>query len=289
MAEELKEPGVTAVRTDHSPQAFMNQDFLRSSQFMFIMPNLPFDLGALTGKNPRGFSMLCESVEFPGKNVIATDYKIPGTNRIKIPYSKEYPEVTMTFIHNIEIPVYDIFSYWIDYISDDAYTSVNNKYFDEITTNFNLIQYTDFPADEYGKFKGLNNIFNSINKVNEYLFDSKKLFKVTDIGQQFINNINNVAGLNVSKQPYYTVGFKSAYPLSFAPMASNWADEGFHRLTVTFTYESYSINDASKASSPDKLSAFEQIKMTTTRPLITLNALDSIISSKSNPGGGYSA
>jgi hypothetical protein len=289
MAEELKEFGVTAVRTDHSPQAFMNQDFLRSSQFMFIMPNLPFDLGALTGKNPRGFSMLCESVEFPGKNVIATDYKIPGTNRIRVPYSKEYPEVTMTFIHNVEIPVYDIFSYWIDYISDDAFTSINNKYFDEITTNFNLIQYTDFPADEYGKFKGLNNIFNSINKVNEYLFDSKKLFKVTDIGQQFINNINNVAGLNVSKQPYYTVAFTSAYPLSFAPMASSWADEGFQRLTVTFTYESYSINDVSKSSSPEKSSAFERLKMTTAKPLNALNALDSIISSKSNPGGGYSA
>lgn len=287
MAEELQEFKVTAARAEHSPSAFMNQDFLRSSQFMFIMPNLPFDVGMLTGRNPRGFSMLCESAEFPGKNVIAADYKIPGTNRIRVPYSREYPEVTMTFLHNVEIPVYDIFSYWIDYIGQD-FTSVENRYFDEIVTDFTLIQYTDFPSDQYGKFKGLNNIFNSINKVNEYLFDSSKLFKVTDIGQQFINNINNVAGLNVSKQPYYTVSFKDAYPLSFASIPSSWADEGFQRITVTFTYSSYAINDASKASTAGKLSALEQVKLTSRKVINAVSALDSIVSSKTNPGGGFS-
>jgi len=287
MAEEPQQFKVTAAKADHAPAAFMNQDFLRSSQFMFVMPNLPFDVGLLTGRNPRGFSMLCESAEFPGKNVIATDYKIPGTNRIRVPYSREYPEVTMTFLHNVEIPVYDIFSYWIDYISQD-FTSVENRYFDEIVTDFTLIQYTDFPAEPYGKFKGLNNIFNSINKVNEYLFDSSKLFKVTDIGQQFINNINNVAGLNVSKQPYYTVSFKDAYPLSFASIPSSWADEGFQRITVTFTYSSYSINDASKSSIGGKLSALEKVKLTSRKVLNAVNALDSIVSSKTNPGGGFS-
>lgn len=287
MAEEPQQFKVTGARAEHSPAAFMNQDFLRSSQFMFVMPNLPFDVGLLTGRNPRGFSMLCESAEFPGKNVIATDYKIPGTNRIRVPYSREYPEVTMTFLHNVEIPVYDIFSYWVDYISQD-FTSVENRYFDEIVTDFTLFQYTDFPADQYGKFKGLNNIFNSINKVNEYLFDSSKLFKVTDIGQQFINNINNVAGLNVSKQPYYTVSFRDAYPLSFASIPSSWADEGFQRITVTFTYSSYSINDASKSSIGGKLSALEQVKLTSRKVINAVTALDSIVSSKTNPGGGFS-
>lgn len=250
MAEQLEEVVVTA-KADQSLQAFMRQDFLKSSQFMFMMPNLPFDVGLLTGKNPRGFSMFCESVEFPGKNVQATDYKIAGYNRIRVPYSREYPEVTLTFIHNIDVPVYDIFSYWVDFISNE-FTSVNNRYFNEIVTDFTLLQYSEFPDAPYQRFGGLSSILNSIDKINRNLLDSNRLFKVTDIAQQFINNLTNVSGLNYSKQPYYLVSFKDAYPLSFASMPSNWSDEGFHRLSVTFTYESYVVNPASKTDLPVK-------------------------------------
>jgi len=260
MADELETVTVTATNPNQSLQAFMGQDFLKSSQFMFVLPVLPFDYSLVSPRNPRGFSMFCESVEFPGKNVQAVDYKIPGRNRIKVPYGKEYPEVTMTFIHNINIPVYDIFSYWIDWAIQE-FTSVESRYFDELVTDFTLFQYSEFPTEPYGRLRGLGSIFNSIDKINRYLFDSKRLFKVTDIGQEFINNINDVSGLNVSKQAYYTVQFKNAYPLSFAPMPSNWADEGFHRLSVTFTYESYVINDAAKASSTSKLEELSNYKL----------------------------
>jgi len=284
MAEELEQVTVSTNR-DRSLQNFMSQDFLKSSQFIFTLPTLPFDVGLITGKDPRGFSMFCESVEFPGKNVQATDYKIAGFNRVRVPYSKEYPEVTMTFIHNVEIPVYDIFSYWIDFIIGEN-TSVETYYFNEIVSDFSLFQYSEFPGSSYGRFKGLNSIFNTIDKINKNFFDSKKLFKVTDIGQQFINNINDVSSLDFTKQTYYRVDFKNAYPLSFAPMASNWADEGFHRLSVTFTYESYSINEASK-SSGGRISLLEEVKIKSKKRNNALSALDSIISSKTTPGGGF--
>lgn len=274
MAEELPEIVITANRGS-SLQRFMSQDFLKSSQFMFAMPNLPFDVGLVTGKDPRGFSMFCESVEFPGKNVQATDYKIAGYNRVKIPYSKEFPEVTMTFIHNVEIPVYDIFSFWVDYISGE-YTSVDNYYFNDIVTNFSLYQYSEFPSSKYGRLGGLSSIFNSINKVNEYLFDSKKLFNFTDIGQQFINNINDASSLDFSKQTYYRVDFRNAYPLSFAAMPSNWSDEGFHRLSVTFTYESYSINEASK-SSGGRSSLLEEIKLSSTKKNEAVTSIEEVL------------
>jgi hypothetical protein len=260
MAEELETVTVTATNPDQSLQAFMNQDFLKSSQFMFVLPTLPFDYSIVSPKNPRGFSMFCESVEFPGKNTQAVDYKIPGKNRIRVPYGKEFPEVTMTFIHNINIPVYDIFSFWIDWIIQEN-NSIESRYFDESVVDFTLFQYSEFPAEPYGRFRGLNSILNDIDKINRYLFDSKRLFKATDIGQEFISNINNVSGLSVSKQTYYTVQFKNAYPLSFAPMPSNWADEGFHRLSVTFTYESYTINDSSKGSKTSQLEQLTNYKL----------------------------
>jgi len=284
MAENSTTVPLVSTNPDQSLQTFMGQDFLKSSQFMFMMPVLPFDYSLISAKSPRGFSMFCESVEFPGKNSVGVDYKIPGRNKIKVPYSREYPEVTMTFIHNVEIPVYDIFTYWIDFITQD-FNSVETRYFDEVVSDFTLFQYTEFPAAPYGKFKGLNSILNSIDKINRYFFDSSKLFKFTDIGQEFINNVNNVSNLNVSKQPYYTITFKDAYPLSIAPMTANWADDGFHRLSVTFTYESYSVNDATTKS--NKISELENVKLKSKKIANALNSLDGIISSTTNPGGGY--
>jgi hypothetical protein len=150
-----------------------------------------------------------------------------------------------------------------------------------------LTQYSEFAETPYGKFRGLSSILNGIDKINRYLFDSDKLFKVTDIGQQFVNNINNVSGLDVTKQKYYEVKFIGAYPLSFAAMPANWADEGYHRLSVTFTYESFVINEKLKKETFDnikqKLNTLEEVSVTG-RKVVT--AFDSIISSKTYPGGG---
>jgi hypothetical protein len=285
MADQQETVTVSA-NADRSLQAFSAQDFLKSSQFLFSIPELPFNVGQLTGKNPRGFSMFCESVEFPGKNVQATDYKIPGYDRVRVPYSREYPEVTMTFIHNVEIPVYDIFSYWVDWIIQD-FTSIETRYHNEITSDLTLIQYSEFAETPYGKFRGLSSILNTVDKINRYIFDSNKLFKVTDIGQQFVNNINNVSGLDVTKQKYYEVKFIGAYPLSFASMPATWADEGYHRLSVTFTYQSYVINEKAKndfyKDRAEKLDTLTQVSVTGKK---VITAFDSVVSSKTYPGGG---
>jgi hypothetical protein len=39
-----------------------------------------------------------------------------------------------------------------------------------------------------------------------------------------------------------TVKLLNAYPLNFASMPSNWADDGFQKMTVTFFYERYQLN-----------------------------------------------
>ena len=84
---------------------------------------------------------------------------------------------------------------------------------------------------------------NSIDRLNKYVFDSSKLFRLTDIGQIFINNINNAAGRSGIRSEYYDVKFYNAYPTSVASMPATWGDEGFHRLTVTWAYEYFTINE----------------------------------------------
>jgi|688.fasta_scaffold135676_4 hypothetical protein len=41
---------------------------------------------------------------------------------------------------------------------------------------------------------------------------------------------------------YMTVKLIDAYPLNFASMPSNWADDGFHKMSVTFFYEDLNID-----------------------------------------------
>lgn len=222
---------------------FKGQDFLKSSQFLFSL----FDAPVNYGMDFRQFSLFCESVEFPGKSLNAVDYKIPGTNRIRVSYSKEFPEVTMTFIHNIKTPVYSFFSDWIDFASGTR-NGTENSYYDEMTTSFTLTQYSDIYQG--GKrFNGLSNLLNSIDKLNTYLLDSSKLFQVTDIGQTFVNKVNAAQDSNTlsERTKYYTVKFYHAYPVNVASMQSSWADDGFHKLAVTWTYDYFTINEKSNA------------------------------------------
>jgi hypothetical protein len=37
------------------------------------------------------------------------------------------------------------------------------------------------------------------------------------------------------------VSLLNAYPLNFASMPSNWADDGFQKMTATFFYERYEL------------------------------------------------
>ena len=158
----------TPVETKHSLQEFMGQDFLKSSQFIFWLPLVPFSFNNIPLRN---FSLFCESVEFAGKSVgAALEFKMPGKNRIKVPTTKEYQDITCTYLCNRTIRVYDFFSTWIDYISGSN-TSVDNRYFDEVTSSFKLIQYSDM-SNRVRKLGGLSSILNTVDTLNKALLDS---------------------------------------------------------------------------------------------------------------------
>lgn len=122
------------------PLTFRQQDLIRSCRYAAMFPNLPSFLSGYDYAT-RKFSYLTESIEFPGKSVNTIDYRIAGTQKIKVPTFKDFNEVTFTMYYPSDFPMYGFFSEWIDGISP---TSTTNKYFDEIiASNITLYQYSD--------------------------------------------------------------------------------------------------------------------------------------------------
>ena len=248
----LEEVTVTAKSQVEGLQTFMRQEFLRSSQFLMRIPTIP----TATSAESKSIALLTESIEFPTQIAQTIDYKIPGTNRIRVPYSRDYQDVTFTFLHPKETPIYDIMSSWIDYCIAPFYgnsptTEVN--YFDEVVTDMTLIQFSDTPVST--QRNQITSLLNSIDKINAALFDSSKLFRITDIGQTFVNRLNNASENQygfVNREKYYFITFKNAYPISISPLSGTWADDGFHKLSVTFTYEEYIINEGYRGTDTTK-------------------------------------
>lgn len=223
---------------------FMSQEFLRSSHFMLFMPIFkPF----IDQKQSRNISLFCESVEFPGMNSVSTDYRIAGLNRQKITYGKEYPDVTFTFIHNTETPIYQMLTDWMTYIGGGvARAGTNVPYYDEYTCDMHLYQLYDVPKDQVKRFGGLSNILSAIDKFNAKFLNSDKLFNISEIGQEFVGRFTDVTVFSQPRGKYYDVRFYGGYPTAIAPMQSSWAEENFQRLSVTFSYEYFAINERTR-------------------------------------------
>ncbi|MFZ9301796.1 MAG: hypothetical protein ACO239_00410 [Sediminibacterium sp.] len=134
----------------------------------------------------RYLSMQCETAELPGKSLITADAKIYGPG-FKVPYQKQYNEITLGFLSTNDFYERKLFDRWIDAIMP---SSTNNLRFpkDDATrymTNIKILQYDDF-----------------------------------------IKQI-------------YAVELIDAFPVSVAPQPLTWSDDGFHRLSVQFSYQKY--------------------------------------------------
>lgn len=143
-------------------------NFLRSSHFLFQLmrlPNVISDIGAKYDPNPqsdittmstyqlsknfslpnidpatfsKNLSLLCDSIEFPGQTLSATEYRIPGTKQIKVPYMRDYSEITASFYYPENVPLYDFFIGWIDRTSPQ---NTRNEFFDDIIGEARIIQF----------------------------------------------------------------------------------------------------------------------------------------------------
>lgn len=163
-----------------------NHNLLRSCKFAFMLLRHPNILNDRSVADLREFTFLCDSIELPGRTVSTLDYLIPGQQKIKTPFKREYNEITLSFYHNTKLGIYDYFNDWVDNMS---YTSTNNQYFDNIVTDLRLIQF------------------------------------------------NDVEAFNGKHKSHLNVRLYSAFPISVASLPCNWADDGYHKLSVTMFYE----------------------------------------------------
>lgn len=227
-----------AAITTPSLTAFAGQEFLRSSYFLTRFDPISF----LGPELQRDIMMLCESVEFPGITATTTDYRMAGLNRIKVPYSKDYPDVTLTFLNSVKYDMYWRFINWVRYATSTEWQNGNATtvpYFDEFTSSFSLIQFNNEAANE--RFSGLTNILSSIDRFNQRFLNSENLFETTRVGNSLASIFNSTNLDTKPRTPSYTVQFYNAYPTSVQSIQSNWADDNFQRITVSFTYEYYVI------------------------------------------------
>ena len=126
-------------------ETFRSQNLLRSCRYAMWLTSAPKVLrNSYLDRDLQRFTLLTESIEFPGKTVNSVDYRIAGKQKIKVPSFREYSEISITFYHSVDFPMYQFFSDWTDAISPN---SANNSYFDDlITPEIRLMQYTDDAA-----------------------------------------------------------------------------------------------------------------------------------------------
>jgi hypothetical protein len=187
--------------SEYSINKMLGQNFLKSSKFAIQIPLLPEIVNLDIA--PEDLTFLCDSVEFPGQSLTTSEYRMPGKLKLKVPYVREMNEVTMTFYHNDKIPMYKLFSNWIE---NSSRTNTTNLYFDEIVC-------PKIKIFQFDEVSGVRGFFRDIFEAEMYRGSENKLTK------------------------YMTVELQSAFPLNFTSMPSNWADDGFHKMTVSFFYE----------------------------------------------------
>ena len=199
-----------------SLQRIQSFSFLKSCRYSFSLLSLPRCIrrnlassGVLFQDVISDGRFLCDSIEFPGQTLSTTDYRIPGSKKIKVPFLREYSEINATFYYPSQIPMYEFFYEWI---ATTSFRNTKNEYFDDITCQARIIQFK-----EGNEFSG-----NTINEI-------------------------------VDNQPVQMkVNLKNLYPLSVTSLSSNWGDDNFHKISVSFFFEDMEIKDFEYIEAEDR-------------------------------------
>lgn len=209
----------------YNPEEFMSTGFLQSSKFnaYFIFNQTSdfwknFSSNAIFTdliKNPQKFRFYCDSIEFPGSTLTATDYRVPGKMKVKIPYLRDLSEVNLTFYHPVDVPLYTFFNRWLREISPN---SSRNQYFDDIVSEIVLNQF-----DNYSHAKLRPEQLPTETSLRSEFFE------------QFAQSQLSNSPTRMRKQ--FTLKLLKAYPLSVTSLQSNWADDGFHKINVSLFFE----------------------------------------------------
>lgn len=145
----------------------------------------------------RDLGYLCEAAEFPGRGFMNTDLRYYGPS-FKAPFQSTYEDLNLTFV------VRDSF--------------LERQFFDDWINIINPINTYDF---QYRK--------NYISQIELFQMSEKENYGESD-------KPNEVPPGSRESTAQYKFTFEEAWPILINPMPTNWAEDNFHRLTVSFTY-----------------------------------------------------
>lgn len=87
----------------------------------------------------KALSFMCESVEFPGRNMEISEAFTYGPSR-KIPHASTYPEITLTVLCDGEFTQKYIFEGWMDYINPTS--TFDFRYQNQYALDFLILQWS---------------------------------------------------------------------------------------------------------------------------------------------------
>jgi hypothetical protein len=126
--------------------------------------------------------------------------------------------------------------------------------------NFGDLTLTFVCAGDFWEKKLFDRWMNLVVPINNYNPNYKDTYTSPKIE---INQYSEVANQDGNTAPViYKVAFFEAFPTVIAPMNMNWADDGIHRLAVTFRYEYWSTGDLEQSMRPNLTGAPTQITRT---------------------------
>ena len=149
-------------------------------------------------------SLLCETAELPGKTLQTADVKIYGPT-YKVPYQKQFQDISLTFLCSVNGFERTIFDRWIDYIMPTQ--TSNLRFRNDYLTSIKILHLND--ADSLS--------------INTFTDEENRNVAIDDIGGTTIKEVH----------------LDDAFPLGYAAQQLNWGDDGFQKLTVQFAYRRF--------------------------------------------------
>lgn len=147
----------------------------------------------------RQFTYLSDSAELPGRAFMNIDIRYYGPN-FKVPFQTQYEDMTISFLCRNQSYERQFFDDWMEIINPTNLWDFN--YRDDYRSTIEIFQLAD-----YGE--------------------------VTEGSSTRIGGAKNAP---TAGQAMYKWTVHDAYPMIVNPQPVTWADDNFHRLSVSFTY-----------------------------------------------------
>ena len=145
----------------------------------------------------RQFTYLSDSAELPGRAFMNVDIRYYGPN-FKIPFQSQYEDTTITFLCRNASFERQFFDDWMEIINPTNLWDFN--YRDDYRATIEIFQLADYASG-------------SSSEMTDY-----------------------VSKAATAGDAMYKWTIHDAYPMIVNPQPVTWADDNFHRLSVSFTY-----------------------------------------------------